>query len=229
MGPFRAPCSSPSRARFGGADLLPASGLTIRPQPASSIRGGRTGASRDASSHDLALQSQSESVSKLLSTSDSTEYGVPRTASPAKYSWLGSAQRPTELPSGVINMGARTYIPQLGRFLQPDPVPGGSANAYAYTFDDPVNQADISGAWTSIITYEPESVEAGEGTHGTIARALLIWSGGVDGSSGCCWWLVAGGALAGRHEWKVQSDQRRCQTDIRGLYLKTRCSSRLAV
>jgi uncharacterized protein RhaS with RHS repeats len=45
-------------------------------------------------------------------------------------------------------MGARSYVPQLGRFLQPDPIPGGSANAYAYTFGDPVNTSDPSGALT---------------------------------------------------------------------------------
>ena len=45
-------------------------------------------------------------------------------------------------------MGARSYVPQLGRFLQPDPVPGGSANAYAYTFGDPVNTSDPSGEST---------------------------------------------------------------------------------
>jgi hypothetical protein len=47
-----------------------------------------------------------------------------------------------------MDMGDRSYIPQLGRFLQPDPVVGGSANAYAYTFGDPVNSSDPSGAST---------------------------------------------------------------------------------
>jgi hypothetical protein len=42
-------------------------------------------------------------------------------------------------------MGARSYVPQLGRFLQTDPVAGGSANAYAYVFGDPVNSSDLSG------------------------------------------------------------------------------------
>jgi hypothetical protein len=42
-------------------------------------------------------------------------------------------------------MGARSYVPQLGRFLQPDPIPGGSANAYSYTFGDPVNATDPTG------------------------------------------------------------------------------------
>ena len=70
---------------------------------------------------------------------------MPTTSIPAKYSWLGAEQQPTELASGVIAMGARSYVPQLGRFLQPDPRPGGSANAYAYTFGDPVNTFDPTG------------------------------------------------------------------------------------
>jgi RHS repeat-associated protein len=54
---------------------------------------------------------------------------------------------PTELPSGVVSMGVRSYVPQIGRFLQPDPAPGGSANAYAYTFGDPINSTDPTGAY----------------------------------------------------------------------------------
>lgn len=42
-------------------------------------------------------------------------------------------------------MGARIYVPQLGRFLQPDPVYGGSANAYEYAYQDPINQMDLDG------------------------------------------------------------------------------------
>ena len=49
-------------------------------------------------------------------------------------------------------MGARYYVPQLGRFLQPDPIPGGSANAYAYTFGDPVNESDPSGEFSAWLT-----------------------------------------------------------------------------
>jgi hypothetical protein len=45
-------------------------------------------------------------------------------------------------------MGARSYAPQFGWFLQPDPVPGGSANTYGYTFEDPANSSDPSGELT---------------------------------------------------------------------------------
>jgi RHS repeat-associated protein len=85
---------------------------------------------------------------KLIGTYRSTEYGVPTTEAPPKYSWLGAHEIPTELPSGSVAMGARSYIPQLGRFLQTDPRPGGSANAYAYTYGDPVDSTDLSGEYT---------------------------------------------------------------------------------
>ena len=42
-------------------------------------------------------------------------------------------------------MGARVYIPALGRFAQLDPKVGGSANGYDYVNQDPVNNTDPSG------------------------------------------------------------------------------------
>jgi RHS repeat-associated protein len=98
----------------------------------------------------IATASISETATKLLGGSERpTEYGVPTTTKPAKYSWLGSDLRATELSSGVTAMGARSYIPQLGRFLQTDPVSGGSANAYTYVFGDPINSSDPSGEYTN--------------------------------------------------------------------------------
>jgi hypothetical protein len=46
-------------------------------------------------------------------------------------------------------MGARSYVPQIGRYLQTDPIPGGSANAYSYVFGDPVNASDPGGEFAS--------------------------------------------------------------------------------
>lgn len=42
-------------------------------------------------------------------------------------------------------MGVRLYDPTTGRFLQTDPIPGGSANAYDYAGQDPINQFDLDG------------------------------------------------------------------------------------
>jgi RHS repeat-associated protein len=113
----------------------------------------------------VARASISETATKLLATERPTEYGVPTSTKPEKYSWLGSDMVPTELPSGVVATGARSYVSRLGRFLQTDPVPGGSANAYAYTYGDPVNTSDPSGEYTAEVNGAGMEVasEAGAG------------------------------------------------------------------
>ncbi len=63
------------------------------------------------------------------------------------YGWLGQHQRPLEHEGAIatIEMGARQYDPALGRFLQVDPVEGGSCNDYDYVCADPVNKLDLDG------------------------------------------------------------------------------------
>ncbi|WP_419995041.1 DNRLRE domain-containing protein [Streptomyces boninensis] len=74
------------------------------------------------------------------------EFGAPWTKQPqGRYGWLGAHQRSADTPTGNLLMGARLYDPDLGRFLQPDPLSGGSANAYDYSNQDPVNASDLTG------------------------------------------------------------------------------------
>jgi len=49
------------------------------------------------------------------------------------------------LRTPLMTMGARTYAPAAGRFLQPDPQVS-STNAYEFADSDPVNVSDVSGA-----------------------------------------------------------------------------------
>lgn len=82
---------------------------------------------------------------KLLAQYSFSEFGEPVSAGAQRFGWLGGKGRRTELSSGVIQMGARSYIPQLGRFLTPDPIRGGSANPYDYADQDPINSFDLNG------------------------------------------------------------------------------------
>lgn len=44
-------------------------------------------------------------------------------------------------------MGARVYVPSIGRFLQVDPIEGGTDNNYVYP-GDPVNDFDLDGTFS---------------------------------------------------------------------------------
>jgi RHS repeat-associated protein len=83
--------------------------------------------------------------------------------------WLGASgkQRFTE-HAGTINtveMGARQYSPTLGRFLQVDPIEGGSANDYDYVNADPIGALDLNGTYTQIYDLGKNDVSPAEATN----------------------------------------------------------------
>jgi RHS repeat-associated protein len=96
----------------------------------------------------IATVPDTETATGITSALETSEYGVPTSSEPPAHAWLGSSGLRTELASGALDMGARSYVPQLGRFLQPDPQAGGSGNAYSYTHGDPLNESDPSGEWS---------------------------------------------------------------------------------
>jgi RHS repeat-associated protein len=86
------------------------------------------------------------SATSISDYTETTEYGIPRSAATAKtpYGWVGGKQRSTDDLAGLTLMGVRLYNPAIGRFLSVDSVPAGNANAYSYP-TDPINRFDFDG------------------------------------------------------------------------------------
>lgn len=77
-----------------------------------------------------------------------SEYGQKKAGSsdPGRYGWLGLYRRSGgDTLGGLVFMGARLYNPTTGRFLQVDPILGGSDNPYEYAAQDPINNLDLDG------------------------------------------------------------------------------------
>lgn len=78
----------------------------------------------------------------------------PANATDQSMGWAADPARKSEglFSIPIIQMGARVYLPTAGRFLQVDPVEGGTANAYTYV-GDPINSNDYNGmfGWGNIL------------------------------------------------------------------------------
>jgi hypothetical protein len=99
-----------------------------------------------------------ENATELLSTYNSTEFGVPSTSSPPKYSWLGAGGLESELTaSGITTEGGASYVPQVARDLQSAPIvpPGAFPNGQPGT-----QLTAVPGVWTP--TDQAEASDATE-------------------------------------------------------------------
>ncbi len=117
--------------------------------------------------------------SKLLSTYNSSEFGVPESGkAPPKFAYLGAVGIESSFASGVITYGATSYVPQTGRKLQseavePPGLPSGSGAGSPYTMqEEPWNMQGAARAAAEApgleAAREQAALEAAEKAAGTV-------------------------------------------------------------
>lgn len=79
------------------------------------------------------------------------------TADGTSWNYVGQHQKLTDMDTspisgGIIQMGARLYVPVLGRFMSVDPVEGAGDSSYTYV-NDPINEEDLDGKIAPLIAF----------------------------------------------------------------------------
>jgi RHS repeat-associated protein len=155
----------------------------------------------------VATASLSSTAKEPTAKFEFDEFGNPVKGSAGRFGWLGGKQRRTELPSGVIQMGVRSYVQAVGRFISTDPVPGGSANAYDYANADPINMFDFTGTEAGIahckfhVDHAHPSSHQHRKTINAVVHAACIGTPGVATLRVRMSIYSADGHLVGRGQW----------------------------
>lgn len=91
-----------------------------------------------------------DAAGEVTSRQSYDPWGAHLSGPAVEMGYLGAQQRRFDPTSGLIQMGARSYSPALGRFMSEDIVLGHlglgiSLNRYAYVWDNPLNLYDLNG------------------------------------------------------------------------------------
>jgi len=104
-------------------------------------------------------------------------YGVNNDDSGIPFRYTGQK---LDIQSGLYYYKARWYDPEVGRFLQPDPIGySDGMNLYAYVGGDPVNSTDPTG-----LTVDCFTCQFADGSTGGTRRAARLGAGSSGGGFG---------------------------------------------
>jgi RHS repeat-associated protein len=130
----------------------------------------------------------------------------------AAWNHLRFSSRPRDPDTGLVDLRARQYAPELGRFLTPDPAAQtGGMNLYAYVNGDPTAATDPRGLWPSIPNPIDALDDAWDATTDVIGGGADLIGGGaswawdnvgapaVDGVVSAADWYVTDFALGPNH------------------------------
>jgi RHS repeat-associated protein len=117
---------------------------------------------------------------QLLAGTQGTTTVNALNATDTSMGWAADPARKQEggYTTSFVQMGARVYIPSLGRFLQVDPVDGGTLNGYVYVAD-PINASDYNGKWgfgdlfSAIVNVVKAVIKAVVTPVATVVRAVV--------------------------------------------------------